>query len=242
MISIRPIDVRHKMILIRTLIAISDTSKLSQNLRFKGGTCAAMSGFLDRMSVDLDFDVVFDANIEDMRGLFHQVFKKIGMSVLDESKKALTFLVKYESNKGERNTMKIDALERGWKANIYEMRYLSEIDRAFFCQTKETMVSNKLVSPLDRYRIHKNIAGRDIYDIYYFLSHGYGFIPEIIRERTGKTMPDFFDTLIEFVKKRVNKQIIDEDLNTLLPYDTFRTIRGSLKEEVISLLEEEKKV
>ena len=33
--------------------------------------------------------------------------------------------------------MKIDALERGWKANIYEMRYLSEIDRAFFVRRKK---------------------------------------------------------------------------------------------------------
>ena len=57
MIANRPGDVTHKIQLLRLLTAIIDDPVLSSSLFFKGGTCAAMSGFLNRFSVDLDFDL-----------------------------------------------------------------------------------------------------------------------------------------------------------------------------------------
>ena len=58
MIDIRPEDIIHKSYLNRLLMEIIDRPVLSHNLAFKGGTCAAMLGYLDRFSVDLDFDVL----------------------------------------------------------------------------------------------------------------------------------------------------------------------------------------
>ena len=57
MILLRPQDTIHKVQLTRLLTEILDNSILSQNLYFKGGTCAAILGYLDRFSVDLDFDL-----------------------------------------------------------------------------------------------------------------------------------------------------------------------------------------
>ncbi len=73
MLNIRPEDIIHKSQLNRLLIEIIDRSALSQNLAFKGGTCAAILGYLDRFSVDLDFDVLNNADETVLRGEFHQV-------------------------------------------------------------------------------------------------------------------------------------------------------------------------
>jgi predicted nucleotidyltransferase component of viral defense system len=58
MLDRRPQDILHKSYLHRVLAEIVDHPVLSQALAFKGGTCAAMLGYLDRFSIDLDFDVL----------------------------------------------------------------------------------------------------------------------------------------------------------------------------------------
>lgn len=238
MIPIRPQEIRHKAMIIKLLTAIADTPKLTKALRFKGGTCAALSGFLDRFSVDVDFDFwpTFDENT--YRKEFHSIFKACGFRVDEESKKALSFILKYNSLPGSRNTLKVDALDIIWKANVYEPRFFPEIQRTFVSQTLETIVSNKLVTPFDRYKKHRTIAGRDFFDIYTFLSRGYGYIPELLIERTGKSPNRVFSDLISFTKRHLTEQLINEDLNVLLPPETFQSIRGSLREELIALLKQ----
>ena len=239
MIITRPEDTLHKLQLFRLLTEIADTPILSAALYFKGGTAASMLGYLDRFSVDLDFDLKPGSETKALRYEFHRLFTHIGLQLDDESKRALLFFLKYDSPKGQRNTLKLDAVSGVWKANRYEPKRLSEIDRTLVCETKETMVSNKLVAPLDRWKKHKKIAGRDIYDIHSFLSHGYRYIPEILTERTGLPAKGFFRTLVSFIEKRVTERIITEDLNTLLIADTFQNVRKTLVRETIMLLREE---
>ncbi len=157
--NLRTEDIFHKSQLLRLLIEIVDTPLLAQSLAFKGGTCAAMSGYLDRFSVDLDFDV------------------------------------------------------------------LSGADEA--------------VAVLDRYSQHGILAARDIYDIHHFFIQGYIYKGEIIRERTGLAPTAYFKQLVQFIKKQVTVRVIDEDLNSLLPYPKFQQIRKILVPETIALLERE---
>jgi hypothetical protein len=83
------------------------------------------------------------------------------------------------------------------------------------------MFANKLVAVTDRYNMHKTIAGRDIYDIHYFLVHGYAYHGPVIQERTGLSPKDYLGRLIDFIKEHVTQMIINEDLNTLLPISNF---------------------
>ena len=55
-------EVKHKNQLYRLLRALISSSLLANKIMFKGGTCAAMRGFLDRFSVDLDFDLPDSSN------------------------------------------------------------------------------------------------------------------------------------------------------------------------------------
>jgi len=240
MLDIRPEDAIHKSYLNRLLIEIIDRPAMAHNLALKGGTCASMLGFLDRFSVDLDLDVLENADEALLRNEFRQVFEYLGMTIINELAKGLFFHLRYPSDPGKRNNLKVSASSVRVTANQYQVQYLAEIDRLVNCQTLETMFANKLVAVMDRYQIHQTVAGRDFYDIHYFFIHGYGYHEPIIQERTGLAPKDYFGKLIEFIKEHVTQTIINEDLNTLLPYKRFQQIRKILIPETLSLLEKER--
>ncbi|MFH1960888.1 MAG: nucleotidyl transferase AbiEii/AbiGii toxin family protein, partial [Patescibacteria group bacterium] len=158
MLNLRPEDTIHKSYLNRLLIEIIDNPLLSSNLAFKGGTCAEMLGFLDRFSVDLDFDVVTVADELNLRNEFHKIFRHSGLTLTRESDSALFFQLRYASEPGKRSIIRASASSIKIKANEYKVQYLPEIDRLVNCQTIETMFANKLVAITDRYDLHKTIG------------------------------------------------------------------------------------
>ncbi len=239
MLNLRSEDILHKSQLNRLLIEIIDQPTLAHQLAFKGGSCAAMLGYLDRFSVDLDFDVLPKADETVLREEFHNAFNNLGLKISGEFDTVLFFQLRYPNAPGKRNTIKVRANSPPVKANRYKIQYFSEIDRVMNSQTLESMVANKLVTVMDRYALHRSIAGRDIYDIHYFLTHGYAYHAAIISERTGLEVKDYFAKMIEFVKAKVTQTIINEDLNTLLPSSQFQQIRKVLIPETISLLTRE---
>ena len=173
MIDLRPEDIIHKSYIHRLLMEIVDQPLMAQALAFKGGTCASMLGYLDRFSVDLDFDVLKGADEAALRKVFHQIFDQLGFKVTLEFDKVLFFQLRYPSSPGKRSTLKVSASNISVKANQYKVQYFPEIDRLINSQTIETMFANKLVAVTDRYAQHKTIAGRDIYDIHHFFIQGY---------------------------------------------------------------------
>lgn len=234
-------DIRHRSYLNRLLIEIIDNPHLSQQLAFKGGTCALMLGFLDRFSVDLDFDLFEKNQIPILRKEFHKIFKSLGLTVTKENPEILFFQVKYDQgNSHGRNSIKISAHDIPVKANDYTVSYFKEIDRLMKSQTIETMFANKLVALTDRYKKYKTVAGRDIYDIHHYFLEGYAYKAEVILERTHLDDQAYFAQLVDFMEKHVTQTIINEDLNTLLPSENFQQIRKILIPETIHFLESEK--
>ena len=241
MITPRPKDARHKAWLLRLLTAIADDPELAQCLAFKGGTCAAMLGVLNRFSVDLDFDLLngYD-RLPIIRQRFESVFSKLGLVIKDQSSTGVQFFVKYDAPPHERSTIKIDSQFPPPVSNRYEQASFTEIDRTLKVQTLETMVANKLVAVLDRWDKHRSIAGRDIYDIHHFLLNGYRYLPEIIIERTGYSLNHFFEKLIHFIETHCRLTQIQQDLNTLLPLQVFQRIKA-LKQETLVMLQDERR-
>lgn len=234
---VRQADLIHKSYLNRILVEIIDNSYLSQNLAFKGGTCALMLGYLDRFSVDLDFDIASEGEKKQIRKELIKVFKNLDLEIAKDNKYLPFFLIKYDNGMpGSRNSIKISTTDNVPSANEYKAQYLVEIDRLINSQTIETMFANKLVAVTDRYNKHKTIAGRDIYDIHYFFLQGYKYKEEIIKERTGQKANDYFLTLIDFLNTHVNQAIINEDLNALLEPKKFQQIRKILLSETIHFL------
>jgi predicted nucleotidyltransferase component of viral defense system len=238
----RPKDAIHKAWLYRVITGIYDDAVLAKVLYFKGGTCAAMLGYLDRFSIDLDFDFVGNhAVLPEMRTRLEIVFHNLGLVVHDQSKVALQYFLKYEALEDERNTIKIDVSMPPPKTNTYESKRFHEIDRIITCQTVETMMANKLVALIDRYEHNEAIAGRDLYDIHHFFMKGYRYNKGVIYERTKKDTMQFFADLVAFIEKNITGKIISQDINTLLPYEQFSRIRKVLKKETIMFLRDEQK-
>jgi len=239
MITLRPTDAIHKAYLLRTLTEIVDNPILAESLYFKGGTCASMMGILDRFSIDLDFDLKAGVNEKKLRTEFHKIFDKLGFSLYQESQKALEFFLKYPNSPNQRNTLKIDALNFIVKSNIYQPAFLPEINRTVNCQNQETIFANKMVAVKDRYDHKKAIAGRDIYDIHYFFLKNLKYNQSVITERTGMSSLKYLIYLRHFIDQKVNQSLIDEDLNSLLPVETFSKIRKTLKMETLMFLDNE---
>lgn len=239
MIIVQPHDVLHKTQLLRLLSKIADNSVISSSVCFKGGTCASMLGYLDRFSVDLDFDLKPNTLQTIVKNELLTIIKALGFVVKAQSKKTLSFILQYQGQIGQRNSIKLTILPITTASNTYQPRYLAEIDRTLVCQTIEAMFANKLVAPLNRFRKYRSIAGRDFYDIHHFFFKGYSYEPKIITERTKLLLPDFFKKLIDFTNKKLSQTIINEDLNVLLPNETFQKIRKTLKTEVIMMLKNE---
>ncbi len=236
MILIKKEDILHKFQLLKLLTAIVDDPQISQSLYFKGGTCATMAGFLDRFSIDLDFDLKrIDDKIKLKTGL-EKIFKAQDFTISNKKGPTLFYLLKYKAPPNRRNTLRFSVFEDIIKANDYKPILLPEIGRLVNCQTIETMFANKLVAPIDRFKKHEKIAGRDIYDIHYFFSQGYKFKDEIIKERTGVRVKDYIKILIEFIEDKITQKILTEDLSTLLPYPKFQKVRKTLKNEVLIFL------
>jgi predicted nucleotidyltransferase component of viral defense system len=234
----------HKTWLYRVLEAIADDPALASVLYFKGGTCAAMLGWLDRFSVDLDFDYAgAKEDIPKIRMAMESIFSRLGLTIKDSSKTGIQYFLKYDNaakvRNTPRNTLKIEATFPIPDANKYAPQRLTDIDRIFNCQTKETMFANKLVASLDRFKHNGKVAGRDIYDVHHFFMSAYDYDPAVIHGRTGKDAKAFLEELVAFIDKEVTDKVITEDLNSLLPLKEFTGIRKNLKWETKMAINEE---
>lgn len=239
MISFNIDTARHKAQVYRLLTAMLDEPAVSQPLVFKGGTCAAMSGFLDRFSVDLDFDLVDPSQKESLRKMLHQLFVASGFKIEQESKNALQFFLKYDAPANNRNTLKLEITDVIFETTETEFRYLADIKRNVCCHKRDSMFAHKLVAITDRYKAHKNIAARDLYDIHHFFMQGYTYNGSIIIERTGLDVKEYLHELKGFIQKKITQKIIDQDLNFLFPIERFRIIRRVIKDETIWFLDNE---
>lgn len=230
----------HKAWLYRILESIADDQYLASILYFKGGTCASLLGWLDRFSVDLDFDLD-DKNqdLAQVRMALETIFSKLGLDIKDKSKVGIQYFLRYKPVNSDRNILKIDITFPIIKSSQYAPQRLLELDRVLTCQTKETMFAHKLVAVLDRFEKTGAIAGRDIYDIHYFFMNGFKYDPVVIEERRGVSAKDYLVALLDFIDKKVTDKVLSEDLNSLLPFDHFTRIRKVLKRETVTLIRDE---
>lgn len=227
----------HRYHLFRILSAILDNPYLAKNCFFKGGTAATMIGILDRFSVDLDFDLPQDITESKIKVELEKLFAKLDYPIKESSTRAVQYLLGYDAPANLRSTVKIEMIGRPSKNTQYETVYLQDIDRHAIIQSIPTIVANKLTTPADRWARHHDVAGRDLYDIHHFLTHNLSYNIELISERSGLSLPDFFTNLIQFIEKKYTQTVIDQDLNTLFDPITFKKLRLHLKNDTLTALQ-----
>ena len=220
--------VQHRMHLTGILLDIAKDSGLNSSLGFKGGTAVMLFHNLPRFSVDLDFDLIGKKGevVERMTQLLGKKYR-----IKDQSIKWNTvfWLLSYKEGQAH---IKVEVSTRDNPFNHYEMKqYYGAGIRVL---RLSDMIAHKLVALSER--IDK--AKRDLFDAHYFLSSPSAteINYEIIKDRTGKTPREFYESLLTVVEKIENKNILD-GLGELLTEAQKDWARVKLKNELMGLIQ-----
>lgn len=152
----------HELVMSEIVRKIYSDISIAPLLGFKGGTALYMLYNLSRFSVDLDFDLLDESQKETVLAKIAKMLSKMGeLSEAQEKHYTLFFLLNYK--KGKRN-LKIEISKRNLGSSYEVKNYLGT---PILIMKKEDMFANKLAALLGR----KELANRDIYDIWFIFSH-----------------------------------------------------------------------
>lgn len=225
----------HKIHITNILLDLYRDSFLAQHLGFKGGTAAYLFYNLPRFSVDLDFDII-GPETDDI-AIRKQIEQRIGSQYIikDNSHKYNTLFWLLSYGKGEAN-IKLEVSTRR-SPGLYKNQTLYGTQIPVI--VLGDMIAYKLITIQDR----KRTANRDLFDAHFFLSGPYVELlnDKIIKERTGKSMPDFWDGLLEFLSNYHPKSPL-EGLGELLEPAQKDWVRNKMLLELIGLVKRQKEL
>jgi predicted nucleotidyltransferase component of viral defense system len=206
------------------------SSPYAYALGFKGGTMLYFFHNLDRLSVDLDFDLLADPEeAEEIRDFVRNLLKKHGKIKEDQDKRnTIFFLLSYKEHS---HGVKVEISKR-YPADVgYEFRNFYGIQVQ--CLRAPDAFASKLVAATDR----KRTAGRDFYDIYFFLKNNYELNEKLVEERTGRSIQEYLKYLREFVDKKITNKTVLGGVGELIEENKKNWIRNSFKDELLARLD-----
>jgi predicted nucleotidyltransferase component of viral defense system len=206
---------------------IYQNRKLSPILGFKGGTACNLFYNLPRFSVDLDFDLLQKNKIQFVFEEVKKILKKRG-EIKDEKIKKNTIFFNLSYGKLDQN-IKIEISIREFQNN-YELKNFYGFSIPVL--VKSDMFANKLVDITSR----KEIANRDLFDIYFFFENNWPINDKIIKARTGKDIKKYLVYLSKYINKNVNNRYILQGLGELLNKKQKILVKKNLKKELLSIL------
>lgn len=216
----------HKTILFQILKDIYTDTSISPYLGFKGGTAALMFYRLDRFSVDLDFDLLDEDQLDRVFERISGIAKKYGR--LKESRKKrfnLFYLISYD-DKGRNIKLEVNKRQFGSR---YEIKtYLGVSMRVMVL---EDMFAHKLMAMYERL----DETGRDIYDVWFFLHSRSPLNKSIVENRSGMAINMFIHECIQLLENKDDRHL-SQGLGELLTPGQKDWAKAKLKEETIALL------
>jgi predicted nucleotidyltransferase component of viral defense system len=183
----------HKNILLQILKDIAPV------LGFKGGTAAFMFHGLSRFSVDLDFDLLDDAQEENVFVKIEQIAKKYGI-IKESRRKRFNILVvlSYEKMAAQ---IKIEVNRRVFGSRYELKTYLGV---AMQVMEREDMFAHKLMA------MHERIGktSRDIYDVWFFLQNNWLINKGIVEKRAGMSYKELLQKCIVQLENMSERNIL----------------------------------
>lgn len=217
---------KHKSLLLRILKDIFTDAEIAPFLAFKGGTAAMFFYELDRMSVDIDLDLL-DPDKENI--IFNKISKIASDygTIIDSKIKRfnIIFVISYDS---KAQNIKIEINRRNFDCK-YEIKTLLGISMPVM--TKSDMLANKLIAMYER--VGK--TSRDIYDVYFFLKNNWPINKNLIEKRINLSFTKFLKESISIMEKFKNTHILD-GLGETLNESQKDWARAKLRDETIFLL------
>lgn len=205
---------------------------LASLLGFKGGSCAYFFYRLPRFSVDLDFDLLnLDEKSQEL--VFANLTKILGNygELKDRYRKRFTIFFLLSYGAADRN-VKVEVNTRNLFTDFkeyYEMKDYLGI--SLLAAKKDYLFAAKLAALTSR----KNLAARDVYDIYYFAKNSWDINARFVKQMTGKSLKDQLAACVAMIQKVQENQIL-QGLGELLGEEEKLWAKKSLREETIFLL------
>lgn len=217
---------KHKYLLVQILKDVYSDKDISSIIGFKGGTAAFIFYDLPRFSVDLDFNLRESGKKDLVFRRMKDILKEYGnVKTAREKRYTIFFLLSYGE---EATNIKIEISKREFSDNYEVKNYLGI---PMLVMKKEDIFAHKIVAFTDR----KNIANRDVFDLWFFFKKNWEIDKNIVELRTGKKIKDYLKNCIEMVK-RLNETYILQGLGEVLDEEQKRWVKKNLKKDLIFLM------
>jgi predicted nucleotidyltransferase component of viral defense system len=217
---------KHKFLLVQVLKDIYSDLGLSACLGFKGGTALMLFHDLPRFSVDLDFNLLCPGKEEEINEKVREILTRYG-TIFDEASKVHGLLVVLNYGVGERK-LKIEISNRQFDDH-YELRdFLGITLRVMVMQD---MFAHKLCALLDR----KSMAGRDLFDCWFFMAHRTPLNKKIVESRMKMPVSDYLQLCLDRLEGVSDRGLL-QGMGELMDEEMKTFVRTKLRTETIGLM------
>lgn len=217
---------RHKFFLVQILKDIYSDIELANCLGFKGGTALMLLYELPRFSVDLDFNLIIKEKEEVVYEKVRKILLKYG-TIYDEARKFYGPVIILDYGIGERK-LKVEISNRLFE-NRYEIKNFLGINMNVM--VLPDMFAHKLCALLDR----NSIAGRDIFDCWFFMKNHSPLNKEIVESRMNVSLAEYVQRCIDRLEQVDDKHLL-HGTGELMDDEMKKFVRTKLMLEAIGLL------
>jgi predicted nucleotidyltransferase component of viral defense system len=218
----------HKNLLITILKDFFTHQKIAPYLGFKGGTAVLLFYNLPRFSVDLDFDLLNQADETMIFEEVRSILTHYGQVKAQKKRYSLFFLVSYTDKSEGAQNIKIEINKRNFGSKYEVKQYLGI---SMLVMVKEDIVAHKLVA------MHERIGktNRDIFDVWFFFKNNWPINTTIVELRTDMSYQSFLQLCIHNLEKMSNRAILS-GIGELLDNKQNAWVKTHLLPETIFLL------
>lgn len=217
---------KHKLLMLRILNDIFTDKELAASLAFKGGTALMFFYQLPRFSVDLDFNLLCLEKSDTVYEKLRLILLKYG-KIHDQAKKFYGLLLVLDYGVGERK-LKLEVSNRQY-GDHYELKNLLGIPVRVM--QLPDMFAHKLCALLDR----GEVAGRDVFDCWFFLNQRTPINHRIVEERMGGSLQEHIENCIALLEQIPNKVVMN-GLGEVTDGKMKSFARNELRLETLSML------
>jgi predicted nucleotidyltransferase component of viral defense system len=201
-------------------------SRVGSQIAFKGGTALKLFYGLPRYSEDIDYDSLPGSLPQDLMKTLKELFVKRRWEITDEAIKYFTILLELRFAGQERRfrvKIEISTRQKELETTIRSFRGVPilTLEPSF-------LMTEKLLTFIDRQ------AGRDIFDAWLIINHGYPLNESLIRS-TFNGNEEFYRAMLHIVEKADTKKIL-RDTGKLLGQDHRNWISTSFLHDFARLI------
>lgn len=218
----------HREMLYRVLLELMK-SEYKSILGFKGWTLAYFMYWLPRFSTDLDFDLLWNVNWNQLLSDLQKILKSL-VRIKDAYNKENTVFLLLDYGENEMN-IKLEINKRTRKNDHFS--FLSLFGKQILCMEKNDILTNKLVALQER----KRTVSRDLFDVHYFMTQGFQINEMLLLERTDKKTDQYLSEVRKFIVKHFNSMNLLAGLGEVIDEKQKSWVKKSLIEETLELID-----